>query len=83
MQNHIDQTLEQLKRGDVRGKIRRPGLSKTAEGGKRVQFAIPDGSRTVAAMEVNNMEFLNVGRILRKLLKQVFYPLLITCFLTT
>ncbi|CAK8684815.1 unnamed protein product [Clavelina lepadiformis] len=52
--NHIDQTLEQLKRGDVRGKIRRPGLSKTAEGGKRVQFAIPDGSRTVAAMEVVN-----------------------------
>nr|CAB3267739.1 WD repeat-containing protein 97-like [Phallusia mammillata] len=37
--NHLEQTMEQLRRGDIKGKIRRSGQSKTSEG-KRVQFAV-------------------------------------------
>jgi len=39
-QVHLEQTLEQLKKGEVKGKIRRSGASKTSERKKRVQFAV-------------------------------------------
>jgi len=40
VQNHVEDTLERLKKGDVKAKVRRPGVSKTADGGKRVHFEV-------------------------------------------
>nr|XP_026692602.1 WD repeat-containing protein 97-like isoform X1 [Ciona intestinalis] len=52
--NHLDQTLDRLRRGDVRAKMR--GKSKTSEG-KRVQFEVDAGdaaNRVLTSMEVLN-----------------------------
>lgn len=53
----MEDTLERLKKGDVKAKVRRSGLSKTAESGKRVHFEIAnmDSSKSGKPIEVSQI----------------------------